>query len=603
MRSKFLLSFVLIGVSLLFGLPHLLIPLMLRGDTYSPLGGGDGPQSAIVTEEVYTYVPEAQEILEEKFPVRDTQLAEYKQTPSPFAGETFPALFMAVLSKLTGSVERAFMVSDFLFPPISVFLLYVLCRKLGVPKKFSAVAAAAAVVTTDVISLVPYPKPLWDFFVNLKGRDDFLFFSRSFHPQLSFPLFALALLVVIEALRSPRRSKTIIAGIWVGLQFYTYFFSWTAMLGTLAILVLWTIITADKKTFKCVLAVAAVAMIVGIPYIIEMQKFKFSPFYQDFFLKNTFSPRTFFPITLRYILLGTLAWKIAFSEKRSKSFISHVVLLSALASTILLPEIANLFLGRDPEAKHWVRRLLIPLSFPLAAVLADEVYRRQNWFRLKKRAASALVLIGLGVIFLFGIRVQVLASRKYAQWFHRPADKQELFDWFNLNGRDGEAVATLDSGLIAEIPAFTKLDNAVPITTRSIATTDETLERFLETAGLYRLAADDVRYLLWSGDVSVGDPIRVQELGQLLPDSKGSWVSRIFYFTANDGGQIFSLSPKKREAAVGEYRKGIGRKYRVDYIVVGPIERKLLGGEALAERYGKVFENGSYLIYKATAEK
>ena len=90
MKSKFLLPLVLIGVSLLFGLPHLYIPKLLQGVQYSPLGGGDGTQSAIVTEEVYTYVPEVQEILEGKFPIRDTQLVDYKRTPSPFSGETLP---------------------------------------------------------------------------------------------------------------------------------------------------------------------------------------------------------------------------------------------------------------------------------------------------------------------------------------------------------------------------------------------------------------------------------------------------------------------------------------------------------------------------------
>ena len=64
-------------------------------------------------------------------------------------------------------------------------------------KKLSIVAAVVSIVATDVIALVPYPKPLWDFLVNLKGRDDFLFFSRNFHPQLSFLLFIGMILAII----------------------------------------------------------------------------------------------------------------------------------------------------------------------------------------------------------------------------------------------------------------------------------------------------------------------------------------------------------------------------------------------------------------------
>ena len=241
----------------------------------------------------------------------------------------------------------------------------------------------------------------------------------------------------------------------------------------------------------------------------------------------------------------------------------------------------------------------MPLSFPLAAVLCDEVYRRQTCFKLKRRVSSALVLIGLGTIFLFGARVQISASEKYAEWFHRQEDKQSLFDWFNLHGNIGETVATLSSGLIAEIPAFTKLDNAVPITTRSIATTEETLSRFLEVARLYRLSSEDVGYLLWTGEISADDPDRTRKLAEIIPDSKGAWISRIFYFTANDEGQIFSLSREKREAVVEEYREGMEPKYRIDYILVGPIERKILEEDTLVDRFPIVYKNESYSVYRS----
>lgn len=594
MKSKFIFPIVLIGVSLLFGLPHLLVPVILGGDKYSPLGGGSGSQPAIATEEVYTYASEVQEILEGKFPVRDTQLSEYKQTPSPFSGETFPALFMAVLSKLTGSVERAFMVSDFLFPSISVFLVYLFCRKLGESKKFSVVVAVAAVVATDVISLFPYPKPLWDFFVNLKGKDDFLFFSRNFHPQLSFLLFAGMMLAVIEAMEIGGRKRIIVAGGLIGVQFYTYFFSWTAVAGMLAILMVWQIWQRNWKLVKRIVWLSLIGFIVSSPYIWEMFQFRSLPMYQNFFLKNSLLARSFILVSSRYaILLGAAFW---LTKKRRK--IPLIVLMAVIMATILLPEAANLFLGRDPEGKHWIRRLLMPLSFPLAAVVCDEVYRRQTCFKLKRRASSALVLIGLGTIFLFGARVQILASERYARWFHRQEDKQSLFNWFNLHGNAGEAVATLNSGLIAEIPAFTKLDNAVPITTRSIATTEETLSRFLEVARLYRLPPEDIGYLLWAGEISADDPARIRELAEIVPDSKGSWVSRIFYFTANDGGQVFSLSRERREDVAKEYREGIDKEYRIDYLLVGPVERKILGEDTLAGRFPMVYKNESYSVYR-----
>lgn len=594
MKNNFLVGLILIGTGLLFGLPHLLIPRLLGGNKYSSLGGGEGIQSAIVTEEVYTYAPEVQEILEGRFPVRDTQLSDYKNTPSPFAGETLPALIMAVLSKLTGSVENGFTAADFLFPPMAVWLIYRLSRGLGVERPLALLTGTAAIIATKLIELVPYPRPVWDYMVNLKGSDDFLFFSRNFHPQLSFLLFGGMMLAVIAAIKTGGRKRIILAGVLIGAQFYTYFFSWTAAVMMVAILLVWQIRLGDWKSARRLTALSSIGFIVSLPYVWEMFQFRASPMYQNFFWKNSLPARSFISVSARYAVLVFIAYWLT----KKKRTLALMVLMAMVTATILLPEAASLFLGRDPEGKHWIRRLLMPLAFPLSAVVISEVYRRQTWFKLKRRVSSSLVLIGLGMIFLFGVRVQVSASRKYARWFHRPEDKQIVFDWFNLNGKDGETVATLDSGLIAEIPAFTKLDNLVPITTRSVATIGETLERFLQAANFYRLSAEDVSYLLWSGDISVGDSARVQELAEILPESKGSWVSRIFYFTANDEGQIFSLSRERRETAIEEYREGMGEKYRVDYLLVGPMERKLFGGDTLAGKYEKVFENDSYSVYR-----
>jgi hypothetical protein len=548
-----------------------------------------------VTEEVYTYVPEVQEILEGRFPVRDTQLAEYKNVPSPFAGETFPAVLMAGLSRITGTVESAFMAADFIFPPLAVWLIYRLSRGIGTGGPLAILTGAAAIITTKLIELTPYPQPLWDFLVNLKGSDDFLFFSRNFNPQLSFLLFGGMMLVVTEAIKNGGRKRIAIAGGLIGAQFYTYFFSWTATLAMLMILLFWQGAERNWAIVKRLVLISLIGFVLALPYAGEMFRFRISPTYWDFFLKNSLPARSFVLVSVRYVILILAVFWLT----RGKRSLPLTVLTAAALATILLPEAANLFLGRDPEGKHWIRRLLIPLSFPLAAVVCDEVYRRQTFFKLKRRVSSALILIGLVTIFLFGVRVQILASERYARWFYRQEDKQSLFDWFNLYGNAGETVATLSSGLIAEIPAFTKLDNAVPVTTRSIATTEETVSRFLEVARLYRLSPDDVGYLLWTGDISVHDPERVRILEGIVPDSKGSWVSRLFYFTANDNGNIFSLSREKREAVIGEYEEGLGAIYRIDYILIGPFEKRILKEDVFAGKFQAVYKNGSYEVYRA----
>ncbi|KKU12014.1 MAG: hypothetical protein UX17_C0060G0001, partial [Parcubacteria group bacterium GW2011_GWC2_45_7] len=184
------------------------------------------------------------------------------------------------------------------------------------------------------------------------------------------------------------------------------------MIGTFGILALWAIGTKDKESFKRLLMIVGVALVIGIPYGIEMQKFRLSPFYQDFFLKNTFSPRTFLPITMRYILLLIVTGKVFSLDKRRNIPISLIVVLSTLVSTMLLPEIASLFFHRDPEAKHWIRRLLMPLSFPLAAYSVTQLYGRQQIFRLSRRLTVVICIAVFFVIAQFGFRIQVSASQR-----------------------------------------------------------------------------------------------------------------------------------------------------------------------------------------------
>ena len=98
MRQQRLVIALALICGLIVGLPHILIPHFIAPAVYDPLQFSYGEGSSITMEEVYTYVPEVKEILEGRFWVTDTQVAEYNGRPSPFAGETGLAWVMAGIS-------------------------------------------------------------------------------------------------------------------------------------------------------------------------------------------------------------------------------------------------------------------------------------------------------------------------------------------------------------------------------------------------------------------------------------------------------------------------------------------------------------------------
>ena len=114
MKRYWMAIILAVTIGLITGLPHILIPKIIFPEKYDPLQFSYGKGSSITMEEVYTYVPEVREVLEEKFWVTDTQVSEYNGQPTPFAGETGLAWIMAGLAKLTGSIQNAFIVADFI---------------------------------------------------------------------------------------------------------------------------------------------------------------------------------------------------------------------------------------------------------------------------------------------------------------------------------------------------------------------------------------------------------------------------------------------------------------------------------------------------------
>ncbi|MDO8464216.1 MAG: hypothetical protein Q7S46_03045, partial [Gallionella sp.] len=194
-RLAILLS-VFIGI--IVGLPHLLIPRIIVPAKYDPLQFNPEGGSAITMEEVYTYVPEVKEITEGKFWVTDTQVAEYNGRSTPFVGETGLAWVMAGLAKITGSIQNAFIVADFIFPAVTFLLVYAIVWLFTRSQVVSAAAGTVLVIWPELLVLFPYPNVIISAAKSAFDPRDFLFISRNFHPQLSLPAYLFAFLCLLR---------------------------------------------------------------------------------------------------------------------------------------------------------------------------------------------------------------------------------------------------------------------------------------------------------------------------------------------------------------------------------------------------------------------
>lgn len=205
-----ILGILTLIVSLIFGLPHLLIPYLLNEVDYQPFVFDT--DLTFVFEEAHIYAMKTREAMLSGIFLSEIQTNSFHDWPSPFTGESLPAIIMAVLAKITGSISTAFIVGDFVSPPLTFLLLFWFTYQISKDFLVSLLPGLATLLAHELIAFVPYPS-LIDYYFAHFDYDQFLFFSRNFHPQISFPFFLLALIFFQRALTSGSKRAIIVAGL------------------------------------------------------------------------------------------------------------------------------------------------------------------------------------------------------------------------------------------------------------------------------------------------------------------------------------------------------------------------------------------------------
>lgn len=559
------------------GLPHLFIPRWILPASYDPLQFTYGQGSSITMEEVYTYAPEVREILEGSRFVSDSQVYEYRNTKTPFIGESGDAWIVALLAQMSGSLERGFIVGDFVFPFLTFLFVYFLTLFLSRNKLISVGIATTVVFWTDLIALVPYPHAVWTSVLDSFHPRDFLIMSRSFHPQISLPLYLLAVVFVMIAIRKKQWCISVVAGISGGFLFYSYIFSWTSFFGGLGIFGIFTILTRRWAIFKHLLIIVSCAFLVALPYMHAAWMFRQGGSSHDFFQKLSLPKRGFSDLVARHFVFVGLYIVV----RRKRWTLNDWLFLSFWIAPLILPNLSQEILGKDLEGKHWIRRLAYPMSTIGLGVVAVSL--------IPKKLLNIGGVVILAVILSRGAILQYSMAKKSAQTYRLDEQKNELFEWINRNTEQGTVIASLDWEMIASLPAKTRAFNFAPIGMRTIASSNETIERYLWTYALLGTRRGTV-------DVSFSDP---------SSGETGIAVSRSVYFLYAQPDRVFMFPPEERERVMSEYgaisermRRGDLPPFRLDYLMVGDFERQLVS-EDFFEHVGKpTFSNSTFSMWK-----
>ncbi|MEK7581006.1 MAG: hypothetical protein AAB512_01865 [Patescibacteria group bacterium] len=462
---KLLLPFLVILVSVIYGMPNVILYSRFKNE-YTPFTLSS--TSPIGRDESFAYGPEVNYILSERSLLKEIYIKEYSTMPTPFLGESASAATLSFFAFLTSSVPKAFIIADFIFPPVIFMGLYYFSCKFINNRVFAASAAFATVISRDFIAVIPYPLETAKYLLNQENQNYLLYFSRAFQPQISFLYFLLALIATLKIINAPKKiSNTVFLGITYGLLFYTYVFNWSLFsIFYLCILIIF-IAREELAIVKSMIFAGIIALCISGYYLFEIYQFYKLPSINDFVAKNSLQNVPIPATLIRYSFLA-----IAFLLTTKKKGLHVYTLFILLATGVLVTPISKTLIGQDLETFHYLRRIIMP--FATIAMFAI-IYNLQA---KKKYLQNVTAIIFIFIFVTYGFRTQLIATDKIAASHKKDTDLESVFYWINHNTPKNSVVASLNPNFSSLIPLHTRNYTYFPPTDRTIMPTYEGVERY-----------------------------------------------------------------------------------------------------------------------------
>lgn len=343
-----------IAVSAVYGLHHLVLlrAAHIQGVQYHPL--------VVNEDEAMFTAPKAHAAHMGEIVVGDFNVAEYKDTRLYVLPFLSP-LIMGNLARMTGSIETAFIVGDFVFPPIIFLLFYIFLLLLSGRRVLAIFGATLFIFLPQFLLAVPPVIPyLQATILSLAAKGSSLYFSRVEDPQLTMPLY-LAALIFFLLIFQGRREKWIVAlgGIFYGLLFYSYFYYWmyVSMALALGIALVWRPMPDVRKRLMLAMALG---LLISVPHWINASLVAGLPQYPDLF--DRLRPEVGRALNLQtlpsfaYILHGALAaaaWFLLWKKEPA-----HALFLASFLLPVYAAYNIQIITGFNVHPDHWFKAAL-----------------------------------------------------------------------------------------------------------------------------------------------------------------------------------------------------------------------------------------------------
>ena len=581
---------IAILVGFIFGLPHLLIPIFLgSGVSYTPLVAGLDNVCGITHDEALFYGAQIKKIFDGKPFFADVDLYEYRNVSNPFS--TFPYFVFGNIAKLLGSVQRLFILADFILPPLIFYSIYLLLLSLTGEMVVSVFGSIFLIFGPDIFRAISavlktysgYSYAFWNFPLNNPFS-----FSRFISPEFNLPILFFSLYFIYQGIKKYSYFYSAISGIFLGLLFHSYLYFWTFYLsGSLALLFLY-VFKKDFKRVKIILLAVMIGAIISIPYFLKQIEFNKFINHNDILLRFGLVRGSF--VEWYHTIEGFVALLILiiFCKKRDEGF--YFLLAFMFGGIMCLNQ--QILTGKTIQNHHWYFLTIQPWFVFILSYLLSSVVKKSERQNLLKRLNISLILKVLIIFLLFSglIKQTVYAERTY-NTYSLTEEEKALFAWLKEKSKTDDVVLSLNRRLDDLIPVYTKNFVFLPNGVLTFASDKEIIERLIIAFKLYGVKEEYLK-----------ENLPRDEWGFHLFHTK---YAQVFYGKREVFPKevLSDILAKYRLLSSNSFYNNF-KKYKLDYIYLGTYERGISKkdfGDHLALK--EVFNKNGNRLYKVMSNE
>src|SRR3989344_1180087 len=516
---------------------------------------------------------------------------------SPWTLPPFGAVLIGAMGRVLGSLDRAFIVSDLLFPPLIFIVLYFLAFELTGARALSLFFASFFIFTP--MALLAFPPITPSLARMLMERimpepASILYFSRLEYPKTTFLFYALAIYGVLRTLRRDERWSVWLAGICFGLMFYNYLYDWMYFFIALCLAAVFLVITGRRAACMRLAKIAGIGFALSLPYWYNLFLLRRLPQYHELEARigietgRAFRWASVWKSYARNILFGLLAAG-AMPRRRRTTLYWIIGLLTAFLVAVNL----QVIVGFNPHPDHWYRISFLPVGL---AMLAAGYWAARRYVPARVLSyGSAVAALGIALILGRSLVSQYQYSNRDAQYYALDPAYAAAYAWLEREGAKNATVASLDFSTNNELALPTPQKTFVVNAVHTGVSDDAVWDRFIAASAVGGVSPEHFAELIQT------DPVLFHLTHNAYRDH--SFDSSFRY----DAGAVRRLPEDVREHLIGRYKNIMdtqkeGTLILPDYLLIGPREEKI-AAPAIGKTVRKVYDANGIRIYRAVERR